>query len=116
MMVAVAAPAAAAAKQNKKIGNAQHATPSKQRDESAYVRKEVRMVKMMKKSQLEEMETGVRILTCGGGKKYTRTKVVMLHSGVFQFLAGRRCETRGGNHISGGGVLLHGSVIHAGSK
>ena len=34
MMVAVAAPAAAAAKQNKKIGNAQHATPSKQRDES----------------------------------------------------------------------------------
>ena len=39
MMVAVAAPAAAAAKKNKKIGNTQHATPSMQRDESACVHK-----------------------------------------------------------------------------
>ena len=33
--------AAAAAKKAKKIGNPQQATPSLQRDESAYVRKEV---------------------------------------------------------------------------
>ena len=39
LMVAVAAPATA--KKNKKIGNTQHATPSKQRDESAYVKKYV---------------------------------------------------------------------------
>ena len=39
--------------------------------------------------------------------------MVMLHGSVFQFLAGRRCETRGGNHMTGG-VLLHGSVIHIG--
>ena len=36
-----AAAAAAAATENKKIANTQQATPSMQRDESAYVRKEV---------------------------------------------------------------------------